>query len=50
MNTPSSFHIPLSRDRSLKAIFKASAGFMLPGFLAEALAVTPTVTKGLTIR
>ena len=40
------FHVPLSRERFLKAMFKASAGFMLPGFLAEALAVTPTVTQG----
>jgi len=42
----SSFYIPLSRERFLKAIWKTSAGFMLPGFLAEALAVTPTVTQG----
>lgn len=49
MNSTSSikaFHIPLSRQRFLKAIFKASAGFMLPGFLGEALAATPTVTQG----
>src|SRR5688572_31443237 len=51
MNTPSSpaikaFHAPMSRERFLRAMSKASAGFMLPGFLAEALAVTPTVTQG----
>ena len=40
------FHIPLSRERFLRSLFKASAGFMLPGFLAEALSVTPTVTQG----
>ena len=40
------FYIPLNRRRFMDAIFKASAGFMLPGFLAEALAVTPTVTQG----
>ncbi len=30
----------------MRAIFKASAGFMLPGFLAEAISATPTVTQG----
>ena len=35
------FYIPLSRQRFLKAIAKASAAFTVPGFLAEALAVTP---------
>jgi len=40
------FHIPMSRERFLRAIFRASAGFMLPGFLAEAISATPTVTQG----
>jgi protocatechuate 3,4-dioxygenase, beta subunit len=50
MNTTSpaikAFHIPLSRERFLRAMFKASAGFMLPGFLGEAISATPTVTQG----
>jgi protocatechuate 3,4-dioxygenase beta subunit len=47
MNTqPKPFYIPLNRRRFMDAIFKASAAFTLPGFLAEALAVTPTVTQG----
>jgi protocatechuate 3,4-dioxygenase beta subunit len=36
----------MSRQRFLKAMFTASAGFTMPGFLAEALSVTPTVTQG----
>ena len=40
------FHIPVTRERFLRSMFKVSAGLMLPGFLAEALAVTPTVTQG----
>jgi protocatechuate 3,4-dioxygenase, beta subunit len=40
------FHIPLNRRRFMDAIFKASTGFLLPGFLAEALAATPTLTQG----
>jgi protocatechuate 3,4-dioxygenase beta subunit len=47
MNTqPKPFYIPLNRRRFMDAIFKASAAFTLPGFLAEALSVTPTVTQG----
>lgn len=36
----------MSRGRFLKSIAAASAGFTLPGYLAEALAITPTVTEG----
>lgn len=41
-----SFHIPLNRRRFFKSMAAASAGFTLPGFLAEALTLTPTVTQG----
>ena len=46
LTTP--FYIPLTRARFLRAIAKASLGFTLPGFLAEALGVTqsPIVTQG----
>lgn len=40
------FHIPVSRHRFLRSMAKVSLGFTVPGFLAEALAVTPTVTQG----
>ena len=40
------FHIPLERRRFLRSLAAASAGFTLPGFLAEALSLTPTVTEG----
>src|SRR5262245_8135844 len=40
------FYIPLNRRRFLKSIALASAGFTLPGFLAEALTLSPTVTQG----
>lgn len=40
------FHVPVSRARFLRSLARVSAGFTLPGFLAEALAVTPTVTQG----
>ena len=46
MNIPSTFHIPVSRERFLRSLFKASAGLMLPGFLSEAISATPTVTQG----
>ncbi|HEX2750753.1 MAG TPA: hypothetical protein VHM91_22300 [Verrucomicrobiales bacterium] len=47
MNTkPQSFYIPLNRRRFMDAIFKASAAFTLPGYLAEALSATATVTQG----
>jgi len=40
------FHIPLSRRRLLRGMAAASAGFTMPGFLAEALTLAPTVTQG----
>jgi hypothetical protein len=43
---PRTFYIPLERRRFLKAIAIASAGFTLPGFLAEAIGTTPLVTQG----
>jgi protocatechuate 3,4-dioxygenase beta subunit len=42
----SAFYIPLGRRRFLKSIAAASAGFALPGYLAEALTVSPMVTQG----
>ena len=47
MNTePRHFYIPLNRRRFFKAIALASAGFTLPGYMAEALTLSPTVTQG----
>ena len=43
---PLAFYIPLERRRFLRSLALASAGFSLPGFLAEALTLTPTVTQG----
>src|SRR5438477_8322368 len=40
------FYIPLQRRRFLKALAAVSAGFTLPGYLAEALTYTPEVTQG----
>ena len=40
------FYIPLERRRFFKSMAIASAGFTLPGFLAEALSITPTVDQG----
>src|SRR5215831_3424898 len=40
------FYIPLERRKFLKAIATASAGFTLPGYLAEALTIAPSVTQG----
>ena len=45
-HSPKAFHTPLKRRRFLKALAAASAGFMLPGYLAEALTITPEVTQG----
>ncbi len=42
----SSFHIPVGRRRFLKSLAAVSAGFTLPGFLAEALTVSPTLMQG----
>ncbi len=43
---PQPFHIPLDRRRFLKSLAIASAGFTLPGYLAEALTLTPRQTEG----
>ena len=40
------FHIPVDRRRFFKSMAVASAGFTLPGFLAEALTTAPQVTQG----
>ena len=47
------FYIPLARRRFLKSLADASAGFTLPGYLAEALTTYPAggqlVTTGKTV-
>lgn len=43
---PQKYYIPLGRRRFLKALSIASAGFTLPGYLAEALTIAPQVTQG----
>jgi protocatechuate 3,4-dioxygenase beta subunit len=43
---PESFHIPIDRRRFFKSMALVSAGFTLPGYLAEALTVSPIVTQG----
>src|SRR5881394_103783 len=43
---PQIFHIPIDRRRFFKSIALASAGFTLPGYLAEALTTSPGVTQG----
>lgn len=43
---PPPFHIPVDRRRFFKSMFVASAGFALPGYLAEALTIAPSVTQG----
>jgi len=40
------FYIPLRRRHFLKSLAMVSAGFQLPGYLAEALTLTPSVTQG----
>src|SRR5437762_3517264 len=40
------FHIPIDRRRFFKSMALASAGFALPGYLAEALTTSPIVTQG----
>src|SRR5437016_8597953 len=40
------FHIPIDRRRFFKSMALASAGFTLPGYLAEALTISPIVTQG----
>src|SRR5262245_41943381 len=43
---PEAFYIPIDRRRFFKSMALASAGFTLPGYLAEALTISPTVTQG----
>jgi len=43
---PTAFHIPVGRRRFFKSMAIASAGFTLPGYLAEALTIAPQVTQG----
>jgi protocatechuate 3,4-dioxygenase beta subunit len=43
---PQLFHIPVDRRRFFKSMAIASAGFTLPGYLAEALTLTPQATQG----
>src|SRR5437763_3942858 len=43
---PQVFYLPLNRRRFFKSMAVASAGFTLPGYLAEALTYTPEVTQG----
>jgi protocatechuate 3,4-dioxygenase beta subunit len=40
------FHIPIDRRRFFKSMALTSAGFTLPGYLAEALTISPIVTQG----
>src|SRR5438094_1564850 len=40
------FYVPIDRRRFFKSIALASAGFTLPGYLAEALTISPSVTQG----
>ena len=46
IDDPKPFYIPLARRRFLKALAVASAGFTLPGYLAEALTLSPEMTQG----
>src|SRR5881392_677615 len=39
-------YIPIDRRRFFKSMALASAGFTLPGYLAEALTTSPIVTQG----
>src|SRR5437868_13771941 len=43
---PQAFYIPVGRRRFFKSMALVSAGFTLPGYLAEALTYTPEVTQG----
>src|SRR5947207_719296 len=43
---PQAFHVPVGRRRFFKSLAVASAGFTLPGYLAEALTYAPEVTQG----
>lgn len=44
--TPGAFYVPIDRRRFFKSMALASAGFTLPGYLAEALTISPSVTQG----
>jgi protocatechuate 3,4-dioxygenase beta subunit len=44
--TPQLFHIPIDRRSFFKSMAIASTGFTLPGYLAEALTITPSTTQG----
>ena len=46
MTKPQMFHIPIDRRRFFKSMALVSAGFTLPGYLAEALTLSPIVTQG----
>src|SRR5262245_43577234 len=43
---PQIFHIPIDRRRFFKSMAIVSAGFTLPGYLAEALTTSPVMTQG----
>src|SRR5262245_60910961 len=43
---PAAFYIPLQRRRFFKSLAAVSAGFTLPGYLAEAATLSPIVTQG----
>src|SRR6266576_5338797 len=40
------FYLPIDRRRFFKSMALVSAGFTLPGYLAEALTTSPSVTQG----
>ena len=46
LEEPQPFYIPLGRRRFFKSLAIASAGFTLPGYLAEALTLTSRLTQG----
>ena len=46
LTKPPVFYIPVDRRRFFKSMALASAGFTLPGYLAEALTLTPQATQG----
>lgn len=43
---PKLFHLPISTRQFFKSMAIASAGFTLPGFLAEAATISPILTQG----
>jgi protocatechuate 3,4-dioxygenase beta subunit len=43
---PQVFYIPIDRRRFFKSMALVSAGFSLPGYLAEALTISPIMTQG----